>query len=149
MVEELFSERLRLEPLRVEHAPEMVAVVGEYEGLDEAGLRARYARQVAGIERGWLNWVVRLDGVAVATVQATVVGDVAELAWVGGVRSRRLGIASESTAAVMAWLRSARRVRRFVAHIDPANAGSEAVARRLGMAPSDFVRADGEVRWSS
>ena len=149
MVEDLFTERLTLEPLRVEHAREMVGVVGEYEGLDAAGLRARYARQVAGTERGWLNWVVRLDGVAVATVQATVAGDEAELAWVVGDRYRRLGIASESTAAVMEWLRSARGVVRLVAHIDPANVGSQAVAQRLGMAPTDFVRADGEVRWAT
>jgi RimJ/RimL family protein N-acetyltransferase len=145
MVEGLFTERLTLEPLRVEHAREMVPVVG----AGESELRSRFARQVAGIPRGWLNWVVRLDGVAVATVQATVAGDVAELAWVVGVSHRRLGIASESTAAVMEWLRAARAVVRFIAHIDPANVGSEGVARRLGMAPTAFVRADGEVRWST
>src|SRR4051794_28254882 len=149
MVEELFTERLTLEPLRVEHAPEMVEVVGDYDGLDEAGLRARYARQVAGVARGWLNWVVRLDGTAVATVQATLTGEVAELAWVVGPSHRRTRIASESTAAVMEWLRAERGVVRFIAHVDPSNAASGAVARRLGMAPTSFVRDDGEVRWSS
>ena len=144
MVEELSSERFRLEPLRVEDAREMVAVVG----ASETELRSRYARQVAGVGRGWLNWVVRMDGVAVGTVQATLGDEVAELAWVVAPSHRRLGVASESTAAVMEWLRS-RGVTRFVAHIDPANAASAAVARRVGMAATDFVRDDGEVRWES
>jgi RimJ/RimL family protein N-acetyltransferase len=145
---ELTSGRLALEPLRVEHAREMVPVVGEYEGLDEAGLRARYARQVAGRGRGWLNWVVRMDGAAVGTVQATVRGDAAELAWVVGPAWRGAGVASEAVALVVEWLRG-RRVVRFVAHIAPENLASAGVARRLGMVPTDVVREDGEVLWSS
>jgi RimJ/RimL family protein N-acetyltransferase len=132
-----------LEPLRVEHAREMASVLEEAED----SLRARYVRQVAGRERGWLNWVVRCDGVAVGYVQATLAGDGAELAWVVGSPWRGRGIASEGTAAVMEWLASTRAVTRFFAHIDPANAASAGVARRVGLVSTEMVRADGEVRW--
>ena len=37
-------------------------------------------------------------------------------------------------------------VERFVAHVGPANAASEAVTRRAGMTPTEDVR-DGERRW--
>src|SRR3954454_2031407 len=115
----------------------MVAVVGAYEGLDEDGLRARYERQVAGRARGWLNWVVRLDGVAVASLQASVDGACAELAWVVGPAFRGQGIAVEAASAVVESLRHGG-VRRLCAHIAPANVASAGVARRLGMAPGDF-----------
>ena len=143
---ELSSRRLVLEPLRVEHAREMVAVVGGYEGLDEAGLRERFARQVAGRERGWLNWVVRMDGVAVGTVQASVTGSAAELAWVVAPPVRGRGIGGEAALAVVEWLRG-QGVTRLCAHIAPSNGASAGVARRLGLEPTDFVRVDGEVRW--
>ena len=49
-------------------------------------LAARYARQAVGHSpdgtEQWLNWVVLLDTTPVGYVQATVVGDSAEIAWV-------------------------------------------------------------------
>jgi len=133
---------LALEPLRVEHALEMAGVLGE----PEAVLRARYERQVAGRSRGWRNWVVRLDGVAAGYVQATVSGRSAELAWVVGEGFRGRGIASEAAGLALGLLRDDG-VERFFAHIDPANAASEGVARRVGMVSTGVARDDGEVRW--
>src|SRR4051794_23368971 len=91
---------IELEPLRIDHAAELVEVLcderlyehigGSPPGEDE--LRARFARQVAGRSPDgrarWFNWVVREDGVAVGTLQATVAGDLAELAWVVGIPYR-------------------------------------------------------------
>src|SRR4051812_28306772 len=134
---------IELEPLRIDHAAELVEVLcderlyehigGSPPGEDE--LRARFARQVAGRSPDgrarWFNWVVREDGVAVGTLQATVAGDLAELAWVVGIPYRGRGVAARAGTAAMELLR-VEGVRRFIAHIAPANAASEAVARRLG-----------------
>src|SRR5215207_9766182 len=84
--EPLVTERLILEPLRPDHAREMVAVLAD-PGLyvhtggsppSEAELAERYARQSRGASpdggQGWLNWILRLrrdDGLA-GFVQATL-----------------------------------------------------------------------------
>lgn len=149
----LTTERLILEPLRVEHAAEMVAVLAdralyEFTGGEppsEADLTARYRRQTT--HDGWLNWVMRSrsGGQAVGTVQATLRYDAAELAWVVASRYQGSGYATEATAAAIAWLRE-NGIERFEAHIHPAHAASSAVAARLGLQPTDDVR-NGEVRW--
>jgi RimJ/RimL family protein N-acetyltransferase len=147
--ERLVGERLALQPLRVEDAAELAPLLGD---ASEASLRERFTRQVVGVAPDgsalWLNWVVRdrRSGVALGTMQATVVGSAAELAWVVGVAHRGAGVASSAARLVVAWLGS-RGVARFVAHIAPANAPSEGVARRIGMAWSGVVRDDGERRW--
>lgn len=162
----LQTARLRLEPLRADHADEMAPVLadrglysftgGEPPTLGE--LRDRYRRQETrrspdGVER-WLNWVLRdrQDDVAMGFVQATVSEDppppapaTAVLAWVVGVRFQGAGYAREAAAAVLEWLQDAG-VRRFVAYIHPRHAASMGVARALGMAPID-ERVDGEVVW--
>jgi RimJ/RimL family protein N-acetyltransferase len=144
----LSSERLSLEPLMVDHAGEMAAVISS----TEAELRVRYARQVVGQSpdgsAGWLNWVVRAEGVAVGTVQATLTRApelVAELAWVVAPGRRGAGVASEAAGAVLSWLRG-EGVARFIAHIAPANLASAGVARRLAMRPTPTLTG-GEVRW--
>jgi RimJ/RimL family protein N-acetyltransferase len=155
--------RLRLEPLRVDHAEEMVPVLaderlyaftgGTAPTLDE--LRDRYARQVTGrspdgVER-WLNWIVRRreDGAPVGFVQAAISDDpppiTAVLAWVLGVRFQGRGYAGEAAAALVEWL-LATGVVRLVAYIHPENAASMGVARGLGLAPTD-ERVNGEVVW--
>ena len=67
----LDTDRLVLEPLRVEHAEEMAPVLadeelhefigGRPESVDE--LRARYRRQARGVsddgDERWFNWVLR------------------------------------------------------------------------------------------
>ncbi len=130
----IVTERLSLEPLRMEHADSMVAVLAgaslyEFTGgvaptLDR--LRSRFAAQSVGHSadgsQGWLNWVVRLAATddPLGFVQATVTLD---------------------------WLRS-KGVSHFVAHIHPDHQASMGVARKLGLSPS-LAEKDGEVRWES
>lgn len=159
------SHRLRLEPLRVDHADLLAPVLDdpalhEFTGGGPATvpqLRDRFARQVVGHspsgEEGWLNWVAhRTDsGAPVGTMQATVTLEqgrkVAEVAWVVATAHQRRGYATEAAAAMVAWLRG-QGVESFRAHVHPDHVASAAVARSLGLRPTD-VRVDGEVRWES
>lgn len=155
----LESERLRLEPLRAAHADELATVLADralYGFTDAvpptpAELRARFERQARGGppdgSARWLNWVLRLrdGGPAIGTVQATVRGEEAELAWVIGTASQRRGYAREAAAAVAERLcRDGAAV--LVAHVHPEHAASMAVAQALGLRPG-AAREDGEVRW--
>ena len=155
------SARLRLVPLTVADADEMVGVLsgaalyaftgGAPPGLDE--LRARYAWQVAGRSpdgrEEWRNWVLRLGpgGQAVGYVQATITGEeqCAEIAWVIGLEWQGRGYAIEAARALVAWLDS-RGVRVIQAHIHPDHAASARVARRAGLAPTG-VTEGGEQLW--
>jgi RimJ/RimL family protein N-acetyltransferase len=159
----LDSARLHLEPLTVDHADEMVAVLddphlhafigGRPATLEE--LRARYEQQVLGRSRDgterWLNWVIRRrdDGRAVGTVEATVTEQygarTAEIVWVIGTGQQRQGFAREAAHAMVAWLRD-QGVTTIVAYVHPQHEASKAVARALGLAPTEAV-VDGEVRW--
>lgn len=161
----LETPRLRLEPLRVEHAAEMVAVLADpavYRHTgggapSEAELTVRYRRQVTGTSpdggEGWLNWVLRreLSAPPVGTVQATVrdAGSErrAELAWVVAPAHQGQGLATEAASAVMRWLQ-ARDIRSFEAHIRPGHDASGGVARHLGMAETSGARG-GETRWAT
>jgi RimJ/RimL family protein N-acetyltransferase len=157
------TTRLTLEPLRIEHAEEMAAALDD-PGLHEFiggtpatadELRVRYARQVVGHSpdagEAWLNWVVRLDdtGEPAGTVQATVrrTGPLlsADVAWVVASAYQGQGIASEASGAMVEWLRG-QGVHRIVALVHPDHTASSAVARRLGLTPTDDL-VDGEVRW--
>ncbi|MDQ0744941.1 RimJ/RimL family protein N-acetyltransferase [Clavibacter sp. B3I6] len=159
----LVTARFALEPLVVAHAGEMVGVLadpalyrftgGEPPTLD--ALRARFARQAVGRSPDgsarWLVWVIRVraSGRAAGFVQATVTGDagarVAEVAWLVGTAAQGSGAAAECAAEVLAWLREDG-VGIVRANIHPDHAASQAVARRLGLAPTD-VRVEGEARW--
>ncbi|QOD43694.1 GNAT family N-acetyltransferase [Clavibacter zhangzhiyongii] len=159
----LVTARFALEPLVVAHAPEMVGVLADPalyrftggEPPSPAALEARFARQAAGRSpdgsQRWLVWVLRDrgSGRAAGFVQATVTGEgparAAEVAWLVGTAAQGSGAAAECAAAVVAWLRE-EGVGVVRAHIHPDHAASEAVARRLGLAPTD-ERVDGEVRW--
>jgi RimJ/RimL family protein N-acetyltransferase len=156
----LQTQRLALEPLRIEHAAELAALLddpdlhrfigGRPETLPEVTARVR--RQLAGASpdgrQGWLNWVLRsADGAAVGTLQATLTDGEAELAWVVGSAHQGRGYASEAAIAVRDWLRT-QGIEGFTAHIHPDHAASAAVARRLGLVATD-ERQDGEVRWTS
>ncbi|WP_143753134.1 GNAT family N-acetyltransferase, partial [Clavibacter michiganensis] len=70
-----------------------------------------------------------------------------EVAWLVGTAAQGSGAAAECAAAMVAWLREDG-VGIVRANIHPDHAASEAVARRLGLAPTD-ERVDGEVRWES
>jgi RimJ/RimL family protein N-acetyltransferase len=115
---------------------------------------ARLGRQVAGASpdgrQGWLNWVMRVrtaDRATVGTVQATLTGPEAELAWVVGTAHQGRGYASEAATAVRDWLRT-QGIDEVTAHIHPDHPASAGVARRLGLVPT-AARQDGEVRWAS
>ncbi|MEV6204976.1 GNAT family N-acetyltransferase [Streptomyces sp. NPDC051771] len=154
------GERLELVPLEVGHAEEMADVLGdpalhafiggEPESLEE--LRARYVRWEGGSpDPGtlWCNWVIRSreEGRLVGTVQATVGGGRAEVAWVVGSPWQGRGYAAEAARALVGWLRE-RGVRTVVAHVHPEHAASAAVARAAGLVPTGELH-DGEVRWES
>jgi RimJ/RimL family protein N-acetyltransferase len=158
--------RLLLEPLRVDHAEEMVSVLADERLYAFTGgappalgeLRERYTRQAGGRSPDgaelWLNWIVRRteDGSAVGFVQAAISEDppppvptTALLAWVVGVRFQGRGYAREATAALVAWLGTVG-VGRLVAYIHPEHTASMGVARALGLIPTD-ARVDAEVVW--
>ncbi|MEU7020109.1 GNAT family N-acetyltransferase [Streptomyces sp. NPDC046203] len=161
----LRTARLDLEPLRVDHAPEMAVALADpalhdFIGgtpLSEPELRARYVRLLAGpAEAGsaaWCNWVLRLRGdgpgrgEAVGTVQATVARDGAEIAWVVGTPWQGRGLAREAAGALADWLRG-RGVPSLVAHVHHGHHASAAVAAAAGLAPTEVFQ-DGERRWES
>lgn len=150
VAETIQTQRLVMEPLRSDHAEEMVAVLDDLrlhtyiggEPLSLPELRTRYARLADGPgpfhQEGWLNWIVRRrrDGKAIGYVQATVspggTGPQAGVAWVIGMPFQGFGFASEAAAALVGWL-AGNCVRNIYAHIHPNNVPSEAVARRIGL----------------
>jgi RimJ/RimL family protein N-acetyltransferase len=155
-----------LEPLSEAHAEQAAAAFDDPAlhtftgGLPAtvAELRGRYLLQSVGHspdnQEGWLNWVVRrrtATAELVGTVQATLTRDddglTAELAWVVASAAQGAGIATESSAAVAGWLRR-QGVGRFTANIHPRHHASMAVARHLGMSPTEAA-VDGETVWTS
>ena len=157
--------RLLLEPLSVEHAPAMMAVLAEPALYDYTGgetpslklLEKRYAAHAVGHSddgsQWWLNWVVLLRSIGkpVGYVQATVEEDgsslVADIAWVISPNWQGRGIASEATRAMVTWLRS-NGVHRLTAHIHPNHQASMKVAQNQALHATSSQK-DGETRWES
>lgn len=164
-IETLASEHLRLDPLLVDHAREMVGVLAspslyEYTGGEAPSLerlQRRYASQAVGRSQdgseGWFNWIVRRvdDDAPIGFIQATIRQHapdlVAEIAWVITPSQQGRGMASEAAMAMTTWLRS-KGVSGFVAHVHPAHLASMGVARKVGLHPTPVLE-DGEVRWES
>jgi enoyl-CoA hydratase/carnithine racemase/RimJ/RimL family protein N-acetyltransferase len=164
-IDRLESDRVVLEPLRVEHADELAPALddpalhefigGRPATRDE--LRRRFERQVTGRSpdgrHRWLNWAVRVRasgravGIAQATVKTDETGASADLAWVIATRYQGQGLAKEAAGLVAAWLRE-HGVDRLGAHIHPAHHASMAVARSIGLTPTDAL-VDGEIPWQS
>ncbi len=126
------------------------------EPADLAQLRARYTRQVVGRSpdgsQRWLNWLVRgEDAEALGAVQATVSEEeddlIAEVAWVIGKAHQGHGYAREAAGVLVTWLRQAG-VQTLIAHVHPEHEASMAVARAVGLVPTETVL-DGEVRWEA
>jgi RimJ/RimL family protein N-acetyltransferase len=153
--------RVRLDPLRVADAAEMVGVLadpglytvigGGPPTLDE--LTEQYRRQVVGRSADgrevWLNWVVRAGGAAVGYVQATVhEGDRAVVAWVIGRPWQGQGYATEAARQLLALL-AARGVTRIEAYIAPGHLASERVAAHVGLTATGHLDPDGEQLWSA
>ena len=89
----------------------------------------------------------RDTGELVGTVQATVTGSSADLAWVVAVPHQGQGFAHEAALAVRTEL-AGTGVALFAANIHPDHGASAGVARALGMTPTDTV-VDGEIRWTT
>jgi RimJ/RimL family protein N-acetyltransferase len=156
--EVIATQRLTLVPLAAQYAEEMAEVLGDPRlhtfigGAPQTAreLRARYERLVAGSgDAGvsWCNWVVRLDAAdcLTGTVQATVAGGQAEIAWVVGTPWQGQGIATEAARGLVGWLRG-RGVTSVVAHVRPGHRASAAVAAAAGLTATDEWH-DGEMRW--
>ena len=151
---------LRLDPLAVDDAAEMTNVLADPELYRVIGgsppteeeLRERYQRQVVGRSADgheeWLNWVVRVDGVAVGYVQASVHdGRRAVVAWVIGTPWQGKGIATAAANRMLGLLVD-RGVRTIDAYVAPGHLSSERVAARLGFAATGEHDDDGEQRWT-
>ena len=140
------GDGVTLEPQLAAHATDLYAVIGDpslYEFIDakepasEEALRLRLQRLETrespdGTEH-WLNWVVRNgDGQVVGYVQATVTPDrSAEIAYVLGRAHWRKGYAYAACVAMIGELRRSYGVTRLTATLDPANAASLALLRKL------------------
>jgi RimJ/RimL family protein N-acetyltransferase len=137
---------LRLEPVSVEHAEEMHAVLADpsiYEFLDGdapptlESLREAYARRAKGEspdgDEQWFNWMIRHDdGRLIGYVQATVESpDVCWIAYVLTAEGRGQGHATRAVAAMVDYLGSVHDVWRFFASVEEGNARSIALLERL------------------
>jgi RimJ/RimL family protein N-acetyltransferase len=154
------TERLLLTPLQPQHADLLFPLLHD-EGLHRfiggapltlEELRARYEllahRLSADGKELWLNWIARRrgDDAVVGTMQATVSGPRAELAWVMGQKWQGRGYASEAARSIIEWLARHALVDEVHAHIHPQHVASERVARAAGFAATD-VFTEGERVW--
>ncbi|MFJ5121609.1 GNAT family N-acetyltransferase [Kitasatospora sp. NPDC088548] len=154
----LHGDRLDLVPVGPEHAEEMAAALADpalhvFTGGEPAtadALRTRYARLAAGSPdpaEAWGNWALRLraDGRLTGYVQATIGPDATEIAWVLGTPWQGCGLATEAARTLLAHL-TATGTTTVLAHIHPDHHASAAIARALGLTPTE-VWQDGELRW--
>ena len=163
------TQRLVLEPLRVEHAAEMALTLDDVrlheftggEPATRAELSARYRRQVVGRSSRRQAAVARTGCSAAATTVArratsrppwsTTLPTANPASWPSSPGWSRpdtsdRGWPAKAATAVTRWL-AGQGVQRLVAHVHPDNTASAAIARSLGMAPTEVV-VDGEVRWT-
>ena len=155
----LATERLRLEPLRVEDAREMAGVLSDpamyafIGGVPPtvAALQAQYLSWLAGPtgdSEAWLNWVIRdAAGRAVGHAQATIAEDgrAADIAWIVGSSWQRRGYATEAARAIVAWL-EAQGVAAITAHVHDDHIASARVAAGAGLERTEVVEG-GEIVW--
>ncbi|MFI5709192.1 GNAT family N-acetyltransferase [Kribbella sp. NPDC051620] len=152
------TDRLAMLPLRVEYADAMAKVLADSKLYEFTGgepptaeaLAERYRRQVVGPGRpgeSWLNWVISATQYdeLVGYVQATVLGDEAEIAWVLGTAWQGQGYAKEAAVGLVGWL-VAHGAARIIAHIHPDHTASAAVAAAAGLRRTEQL-VDGEVLW--
>jgi RimJ/RimL family protein N-acetyltransferase len=156
--EAIVTSRLDLLPLRADHADEMAVVLADEELYAFTGgsppsasaLRERYERMIAGSadpDVSWCNWVMRYrdQRCLAGTVQATITGPAAEVAWVVGSAWQGRGLATEAALGLVAWL-AERPLQQVIAHIHPRHQASARVAAAAGLSPTDEWQ-DGERRW--
>ncbi len=165
IVSRLVSERLALEPLRVQDAAELWPLLNDTSLHHFIGgapptlreLQARLERQVRGLSPDgnelWLNWVARKrpGGPVVGTMQATISieqgAPVAVLAWTIGSAHQGQGLATEAADLIASWLRQ-QGIAQLRAHIHPRHHASMAVAAAIGLGPTETM-VSGERRWES
>lgn len=159
----LFTERLRLEPVRVAHAAELFpllsdarlyAFIPQDPPADVAALERRYARLERrasddGTQR-WLNWALRATDLAgaplVGTAQATVLPPEgtqparALLAYDLGHAHQGRGYATEACRRVLSLLFDGYAVQRVIAECDTLNAPSIRLLERLGFARTGVTK---------
>lgn len=158
-VDEVPTVRVALEPLSVEHADEMWAVLADpalyrFTGGDppsREALAERYRAQVAGSGQSgeqWHNWIVRRTDSkeSIGFVQATVIDGAADLAWLVGVAHQSRGLAVEAVLAMVDEL-VASGVSRVTAHIHREHSRSQRVASAIGLERTGAVDDDGEEIW--
>ena len=143
--EPLHLGRLSLEPLRIDHAGEMVTVLADpalyrFTGGTPpslADLVRRYSAQLAGSgddDELWLNWIARENssGVAVGFVQATVEPAQTEVAWVIGAAWQGNGYATEACTGLVRTVLEENHLPEVVATFDSANDASRNVLEKAG-----------------
>lgn len=141
------TPRLSLRPLTGADVPALLAYRSlpevcrylPFEPMDEAEVRRRLAEQ-------WSILELRPGGAVTLGVEheGALVGDVivfggdeatqtAEIGWVLSPARRGRGYATEAAASLLPLVFDELRAHRVIARMDPANAGSAAVAERIGM----------------
>jgi RimJ/RimL family protein N-acetyltransferase len=141
------SARLSFESLRADHAaglfePLSDPRVWEYIGKNSAptveALATRFERMASGPSdrprENWVNYAVRLkaDGTLIGRLEATIIGQRAEVAYLFGPRYWGRGYATEAMSAFQNQLRQDWRVSEFWATTSPQNARSIRLLGRLG-----------------
>ena len=154
----LETERLRLEPIRPDHAdamfeglhdPSLYAYQTDEPPASRRELRERYARLARGLspagDQHWLNWIIvpRDAGSAAGYVQATVEDDLtsATIGYLVLPAYQRRKYGGEAVAAMVRHL-TASGIRAVEAVIDTRNAASIALIERLGFQRRTTRRSD-------
>lgn len=153
----LLAPSLRLEPVSVDHAEEMHAVLADrsiYEFLAPETpptldwLNAAFERRSKGASPDgselWFNWMIRRDdGRLIGYVQATIEArDRCWIAYVMNAEARGHGHATRAATAMLDYLLAAHGVTRFLASTETRNARSIALLSRLGFEPAPIELAE-------
>ena len=157
------TTRLILEPVRSEHAAEMVSVLADHELYTylphepptQTYLEDLYERWSHGLSRDGtefiLNWMARLrsTGALVGHFQSSIPpSGIAPLGYTVGLKFQRQGFALEALQAVIAFLGSSQRVSVVKAWIDTRNDASFKLVEKLGMTLESRLEAADEFKGS-
>ncbi|HTV75322.1 MAG TPA: GNAT family N-acetyltransferase [Candidatus Acidoferrales bacterium] len=138
------SNDLRLELLRETHAATLFALLRDPElwrycdgepPASQAALAARFrhleTRRSPDGSQAWLNWVVMVADRATGFVQATVTGEIAQIAYVIGRKHQSRAIATRAVTEMLVILEQDYGVREFQATVDARNEPSLRLLTRL------------------
>jgi len=141
------SARLSFEPLRGDHAARLFEPLSDpqvWEHISDTplttveALAARFDRMALGppdrAHENWVNYAVRLkaDGTLIGRLEATLIDQRAEVAYLFGPAHWGHGYATEAMSAFQDHLQQAWRVAEFWATTSPQNMRSIRLLRRLG-----------------